>query len=327
MNPSLWRRRLIADPLVGLAVTVIVLGPVLFRPGYLLRGDMVFVPGQPWKGAWLGLDGGVPRSVPMDAVVWFLEQALPGDVVQRIFLAGSLLLLALGMARLLHTLSAPARWAGMVLACWNPYVYERFAIGQWACVLGLAVLPWLIGAAVRLRDAHRGGGRAVAGWMLLAGICAPSVGLTAVVVLACVLLARPTRRALMLGMLAGLGANLPWIVPSLLRTGLVVPGQEFAGFAASSESAAGKVASVLSLGGIWKTSIIPPERTVVAVVIVGVALTAVALALVWVRRASVPWAGAVLAATVGSFLVATLPSWAPVTTLLQDLTTRVPAVS
>ncbi len=59
---------------------------MLFSRGYVLRGDMVFVPDQPWKAGWLGLDGRVPRFVPGDAFVWLLGVALPGDLVQKLVL-------------------------------------------------------------------------------------------------------------------------------------------------------------------------------------------------------------------------------------------------
>ncbi len=45
------------DAAVAVVLAAVVLGPVLARRGYALTGDMVFVPRQPWKDAWLGLDG------------------------------------------------------------------------------------------------------------------------------------------------------------------------------------------------------------------------------------------------------------------------------
>ena len=51
------RRARAADATVAAVVAAVVLAPVLLARGYVLRGDLVFVPGQPWKGAWLGLGG------------------------------------------------------------------------------------------------------------------------------------------------------------------------------------------------------------------------------------------------------------------------------
>ena len=49
---------------VAIAVAVLVLGPLLLRRGFVLRGDMVFVPRQPWKDTWLGTRrlGGAVRA-------------------------------------------------------------------------------------------------------------------------------------------------------------------------------------------------------------------------------------------------------------------------
>ena len=75
-------------------LTVVILGPLLTGWGFWLFGDMVFVPEQPWKDAWLGLDGTLPRAVPMDAIVSVLTQVLPGGgaapATGRRFLAGGI---------------------------------------------------------------------------------------------------------------------------------------------------------------------------------------------------------------------------------------------
>ena len=90
--------------LVGLVVSllaaVLLLGPALLWPGTVLRGDMVFVPHQPWKDAWLGLDGGVPRAVPMDALVSLVTYAVPGGWLQKAVLLSSFVVAGVGIARL-----------------------------------------------------------------------------------------------------------------------------------------------------------------------------------------------------------------------------------
>ena len=76
--PARW-----PDLLWSLAIGVVVLGPMLIRRGYVLRGDMVFVPRMPWKDAWLGLDGSVGRAVPVDALVSVATSVVPGDLLQK----------------------------------------------------------------------------------------------------------------------------------------------------------------------------------------------------------------------------------------------------
>lgn len=309
-----WRR---SDLAVAVIVTSGVLGPAILKPGYVLRGDMVFAPGQPWKPAWLGLDGGVPRSVPMDAIVWLFGQVLPGDVVQKGLLAASLVVLALGIARLLSRVSAAGRVAGMVLACWNPWVYERLAIGQWACVLGLAALPWLLNALAQRRF------RAAAAWLLVAGVAAPSMGLTAVLMAVAVAIVQRCSRLEWLVLIAScVAANVPWIAPSLLRTGLDAPSGQFSGFAASSESSAGLLASVLSLGGVWKTSVVPAERTSAVIVLAAAVVSVASLVVLYRGRKNVPAVAGLLIAAAISLLIGLAVLSEP----LSDVARAIPAV-
>jgi hypothetical protein len=307
------------DVAVAAGVTVLVLGPVLFARGFALRGDMVFVPDQPWKAAWLGLDGGVPRAVPMDAVVGLLGHVVPGDVVQKAMLAGSLLVGGLGAARLART--GWGRAAATTVFVWNPWVAERLAIGQWAAVAGYALLPWLLRSSIRLRDGEPGGWGATAVLLVLSGTCAPSMGLVAVALAVAVLLGRPRTGRLLVLLGTAVLANLPWLLPSLLRPdGIDAPAGQFAAFASHAESPLGVVGSVLSLGGIWKETIVPPERTSALVVGCSLLLTALCLAGAafaagrWGRRALVS-----LGALGGlCVLLGCLPALGRVAELLDD---------
>ncbi len=57
-------------------------------------------------------------------------------------------------------------------------------------------------------------------------------------------------------------ANLSWLLPSLLADASAdAGGGVFDAFAARGESSLGALASLFSLGGTWKTSIVPEERT------------------------------------------------------------------
>lgn len=311
-------------------LAVIILGPTLFVPGYALRGDMVFVPEQPWKEAWLGLDGSVPRAVPMDALVSVVSQVIPGQVVQKALLFLVLVFAGVGATRLVAHQPALARMAGATIYVWNPWVAERLLIGQWAAVAGYAALPWVALAAAGVRDRPRGGWPRLAVAMTLAAICSPSGGLVAGLVAIAVILARPTLRALATVLGTGLVANLPWLVPALLLPGGLAASESraFAVFAARGESDLGLVPSLLSLGGIWKTSVVPVERSSELVVVLAVALTGLALAGL---RAAWPADPGLLRGLAGaaliSFAVAALPGWQPVTRLLDGAATEVPALA
>ncbi len=271
-----WR----SDLAVTTVLALVVLGPLFTGPGYWLVGDMVFVPHQPWKAAWLGLDGSLPRAVPMDAIVSALTQVVPGSWVQRLFLLGPFLLGGVGIARLVPGLAWYARAAAIAAYCWNPWVHDHLQIGQWAILAGYFSLPWVALAARALRRDLRSGWAPAALALTAAAVCSPSSGVVAVVVLAVLGL---RRRLASWVLVAGLAvvANLPWVVPSLLATSgagsQVSTAGVFAGFAARGESALGVVASLLSLGGSWKTSIVAPERTSVVIVALAGALSIAAL--------------------------------------------------
>src|SRR3954454_3921744 len=122
-----------------LLLAALALGPILVHRGYALVGDMTFVPRQPWKSTWLGLDGSLPRAVPADALVSVLGRAVPGDVLQKAILLGTLLVAGVGMLRLADRVPGIAsipRVGAAVFYLWNPYVFERLAIGHWGLLVG-----------------------------------------------------------------------------------------------------------------------------------------------------------------------------------------------
>lgn len=317
------RRPPAADVAVSSAIALVVLGPLLLGAGYWLVGDMVFVPRQPWKDAWLGLDGSLPRAVPMDALVSVATQVVPGAVVQRVLLVGGFLAGGIGAARLVGEQRWYARAAATTLFCWNPWVLERMLMGQWAILLGYLLLPWVALAALRLRRDPLDWGPAAL-TLVLSAVCSPSSGVMAVAVLAVLGLGRD-RRCWWRASLVALVANLTWLVPALTADSVRVSTDGvFAGFAARAESGAGVVASVLSLGGSWKTSIVPGERTSVLLVLLSCLLSAVAVA--GLGRAG-PGRTRWLVLGAGAVMVALVPATAPGSGLLEAAGEVVPALA
>ncbi len=317
------------------ALAVVVLGPVLLGSGYTLRGDMIFVPDQPWKAAWLGLDGSVPRAVPMDAFVSLATYVVPGWVVQRTLLLAILVLGAVGADRMIRLgdLEWPwfARLGAMMLFVWNPWVAERLLIGQWAIVGGYATLPWVVAAAHRARDDLRGGWPGLAATLLVAGVCSPSSGVTAAGVALAVVSGRPAVRSLAAVLGLATIANLPWLVPALRVEGGIAAEAGFAAFSARAESALGLLPSLVSTGGIWKTSIVPEERTIAYIVAMSVLVSAFAVVGLLLpaqrRRLDHRLIGSLGAIAVVGILVAWLPSWAPVADGLDSASSRVPGLA
>ncbi len=242
------------------AMALLVTAPLLLSRGFALTHDMVFVPRQPFKDAWLGLDGSVPRAVPIDAIVSLLSVVVPGDILQKLVIFGLLALAGGGAAAAVPGSGLPGKLAASTLYVWNPYVFERLAMGQWALLCGYAALPWVLVAAMRVRS-----GRAL-GWPLLclalaaAGFTSPTGGVLAGLLCCCVLVGRraaATWRALALSLVV----NLPWIVPSLLyRGGIPADPDGVSAFAARSDTPYGVLGSLASLGGMWNTDVVPPGR-------------------------------------------------------------------
>ncbi|HWJ83459.1 MAG TPA: hypothetical protein VNS55_14565 [Nocardioides sp.] len=275
---SAARRAVAVDGGWTLLLAAAVLLPLFLGPGTWLLGDMVFVPHQPWKAAWLGLDQGLPRAVPMDALVSAASYVVPGEWLQRLLLTGGLLAGGLGVGRLLARHAWWARAAAIALFVWNPWVMERLLIGQWAILLGYLLLPWVALAARRLRADPRSAWGPAALALAASAVCSPSSGVMAVAVAAVLGLTRDRAGWWRLAVVAVV-ANLPWLVPSVTATSVHVSADGvFTGFAARAESGAGLLASVLSLGGIWKSSIVPPARESAALVLLSCLLTVAAVA-------------------------------------------------
>lgn len=259
---------------VAVALTSAVLAPVLAAPGFVLVYDMVFVPRQPLVPASLGLGPALPRAVPADAVVAAISTVLPGDLLQKLLLAGSLLVGAVGAGRLVPTERTAPRVIAAVAYTWNAYVAERLFIGHWPVLVAYAMLPWIVLAGLRVR---RGEARA---WPKLVLLLLPAaLGPTGGLLAAGAAVAAVGRRRAAPAAALGLLVNAPWWVPSLLRPGggAVSDPAAVAAFAARGESWGGPVLSVLGLGGIWNADVVPDSRDSPIVPVVTVLVVALAL--------------------------------------------------
>lgn len=306
-------------------LSVLVLGPAL-APGYVLTGDQVFVPDQsllPWM---LGLGGGLPRSVPQDAVVAVLTGPVPGWVWETLALLGALLLLGTGVARLLGGAGLVARAVGATVAVWSPYVAERLLLGHWSLLLAVGVLPWALATA---DDARRARPAAGARWVLWLGLASltPTGGLLVLVTTAPVLLWRASASPRHRGLLVAVGVllQLPWLVPALLHPAAApVGGAEV--FALRAEGWWGPVLTALGTGGAWNADAAPGSRATLLAPLLTVAL----LALAWYgRRATVRRLGRPVATTLavvaGVLLaVVVLGAFDPTAPLVRTVVEAVP---
>ncbi len=262
---------------VGLAA--LVLAP-LARPGFLLSYDMVTVPRQELVPDALGLGSALPRAVPLDAVVAVLTQVVPGELLYRAVLVGILAGGAIGAAMLLPRASGTVRAVAASAYVWNAYVAERLVIGHWGLLVGYAVLPWLLRASLAVRHGDRAALPKALVLVALASVT-PTGGILATGVLVVVVVALPGRRRRSPAALAVAGCvvlQLPWLVPGVLTpTSLTSDPRAVEAFAAHPDSPLGLVGSVLTLGGIWNSEVVPDSRSlwtaaIITVVWVGLAL-------------------------------------------------------
>ncbi|NUT92582.1 MAG: hypothetical protein HOY78_11185 [Saccharothrix sp.] len=214
-----------------------------------------------------------PRSVPADAVVALLTTVLPGDVVQKLLLATALTLAPLGAGRLVPTESTATRLVAATAYGWTPYIAERLFMGHWPYLLAYACLPWIAAAGLSLRTDQRSLAR-LALWTAPA-VLTPTGGLLAA---GTALAASGWRRAHLVTPVVVV-LNLPWLIPSLLRSDAVLSAPEAVElFAAKGENWAGAVVSVLGLGGFWNADVVPMSRTLPLVPVLTLAVTAAAVA-------------------------------------------------
>jgi hypothetical protein len=252
--PTLW----------ALVLGTLMLGPALL-PGYVLTYDMVWVPDLGLRTDFLGVGSAVPRAVPSDAVVAVLDEVIPGMLLQKLVLLGSLVAAGAGAAALVAPLPVIARLGAVTFYVWNPLVVERLVMGHWPLLLTYAVVPWLWIALRRWR-----GGTSGRGWWLLVlvGSLSASGGvLTAVVVLLGGAGRHSWRRwAELLGVLVA--ANAPWLLAGLLHAEQArVDSRSVEVFGLSGEGLLPAPLAALSLGGIWNADVVPDSRTGPAAVV------------------------------------------------------------
>ena len=262
-----------------LGVLVVLLsGPVLTRRGFVLRGDMVFVPRQPWKPGWYGGDGGIPRAVPSDALVSLATRVLPGDLLQAVILLAIPLVAGSGVLLMTRTWHPAAALAATTIYVWNPYVDERWGIGHWALLCGYAALPWVLLTATKAARRESLGWWAFIPALALAAGTSPTGGLMAGILAVSALAVGGGWRLGLVGVGVSLLANLPWLAPSVLA----VPGTPadpfgVEAFAARADTPWGLLASLATFGGIWKESVVSPVRDDAVLSLAALALTAIGL--------------------------------------------------
>lgn len=242
---------------------------------------MVFVPRLPLNDTVLGVTG-VPRAAPSDLVVALLSRVVPGDVVQDLVLLLIIVVAGWGAGRLVSR-SVVGAIAAAALYSWNPYLSEHLLLGQWAILLGYAALPWIAAAALDLRVGQPRAAARLVCWLGLAAVGGASSEFLAALVAVPVLAwprpgARDRFRHLAGAGLALVVLALPWLIPALTNPGSTPSDHVGATvFASRADTPFGALGSLLSLGGVWNTTAVPPGRSHWYAALAALVVTAVAL--------------------------------------------------
>lgn len=154
-------------------LSLLILGPLL-KPGFVLALDMVFGPS-------IRVPASTSSSYLFYTVLRWFDLLLPSDFLQKVMLFVIFFMAGWGMHRLVGCLQTGARKkqrlplaslyvAGLFYTA-NPYTYERLMTGQYAVLLGYALLPWFTASV--LTFVHKPTWKAMAAttvWLTLVSI-------------------------------------------------------------------------------------------------------------------------------------------------------------
>lgn len=262
--------RLGLPALVYGALALGVMLPMLW-PGFILTLDMAFTP-------TLRMPEDISSSYLFHAALHYLNFILPADVIQKSVLLAILLLSGLGAHTLVRHVQNSKNRAGE-FALWgayiagamymiNPYTYSRFMAGQYAVLLGYALLPFFVRAVLKflaVPTLRRALGTAA--WAIgISIVSIHTLGLAAILALAATLVhawrwnKKVAAAAAIYGLIGAavfLIASGYWLVP--LLEGTSVQGQAISQFGADDRQAfatvggdaIGRLGNVLQLQGFW----------------------------------------------------------------------------
>lgn len=277
--------------LVYSVVALCVLYPLFVKKGYPFGLDMSFGPQMKVPDEAFGLGREFGRRVP--TFVWLapLSRLVPPEVLVRALLWATLASAGISARAAYQRLvrSPKESWIGGLYAGLlyelNPFVYQRLAAGHWHILLGYALLPLAIVAALQLALEHeRSREGAVGGrgnlaayrkalgsyglWSVLLAVS--SFAMSIVVLLAAALAAilvpssrRPIgHKARRVVLVAGVwtGANACWIAPSLLKAGSAgeFSDLDFRSFLIRGRDSFEALLNAVRLAGFYRDDLAPP---------------------------------------------------------------------
>lgn len=253
------------------ALALFILLPLL-PFGYILTLDLVFTPHAAWPQQ-------ITNTYPLQAILWALQNILPGDIVEKLVLFSILLLSGVGahllvsslrVEKKLRTFWGVAAYFAGILYMINPFTYSRFMAGQWMVLLGYALLPFFVGSSVAfLRDPSWKRGSVLGLWSaLLLTMSLHHAGMLVVIILWVLVVGvwhyRQDSHLLkrFVGGLALAGGAFTilsgyWLIPALLGCGTIgksiasFDNAHFMAFATNGSGSLGALGEVVRLQGFW----------------------------------------------------------------------------
>ena len=312
--------------LVALAIML----PLLL-PGFILTLDMVFTPHIPMPEQ-------ATSSYLFYAALHVLNTVISADILQKILLLAILILSGIGLHRLVRSAvpmtREPGDWGIAVASIFymiNPFTYSRFMAGQFAVLLGYALLPWLVRSLVMFaRQPNTRRALFVAVWLVLIGIVSiHTLGDAAILLLAGGAVVAWRKRAQLtqyvkygaLALGAFIAASCYWLIPLLSGKGRTAElaatfgSADTQAYATVGSNLATQIFNVLRLQGFWMESkglyALPQDRAFLwGLMAIGViALVATGARVLWQRtRAFAVFI--VLSGLTGLVLAVGLGDWA-----------------
>ncbi len=255
----------IAGASIYLLVAVAIFAPLL-ASGFIVTLDMIFVPHIPMPNS-------ITSSYLFHAALHILSIVIPAHILEKIVLVSAMLLAAFGMHRLLRKLQPEGNmsmWGVVVASIFfavNPFTYERYMAGQYAVLLGYALLPWLTNIMVQFGRAPSFGKSVRLGLIItLIGIVSiHTLADVTVLVAAAAAVALWHHRGAVRGYVqwGGVAAIITivlssyWLVPLLLGYGATsqtinsFTGADTSAFATTGANPAVRIFEMLRLEGFW----------------------------------------------------------------------------
>lgn len=274
----------------------------LLKPGFILTLDMAFTPE-------LRMPDSLTSSYLFHAGLHVLNIVIPSDIIQKIMLFVVLVLAAIGMHRLVRLLQPKLKegeWGvyfASIFFMVNPFTYSRFMAGQYAVVLGYALLPWFARLLLqfinrpRLKPALKLGGLAT-----IIGIISVHT-MAAVLVMSAIAFGivlwryrHKVHAFLKFGLVAiGMFAMLSsyWLVPLALGEGKTAQtiqtftAADAEAFATNGTNPAARVGNILRLQGFWAENrgqfLLPQDKAILwgLMALVIIALVVIGAGMLW----------------------------------------------